>query len=1094
MAYTIHTSTVERLEHIPLVQVMHMCGKTAVYKKKKTYTYHCPFHTDDNASFEVEYNAPMGKLPGWRCYSCKEQGTGAISLAAALLGLDMKKDFVKVCKELARMFNMSLVSEEGEVEWMNGFFHRAKQVPGQEHFSYIYKDVCAFDLEVLGCRNAPVRVPVSVNDAEVEVQYAGTRKYSWGKDFGATWCGENFNLKCVEDIFDYKSVENYTLPAGKDNKSWQVESSDYYPIGVFEYANENGELYWKKYEPLAYKSDGKVSKFTWWGALPDKLQAMMWGDYDFNQAWRNGECNVNDRRDTDGGTDPENCAHPFVEDRQEEPDGKTSGTRQTRGTRWKMKRLIICSGPKDGMNAYFHSNAHVCWGMSETSMLTDAMIWRLRQIADEIFICYDIDKTGIRRMNEAALQHLYLKPVYLPMDLLDIRNPRTRKQCKDIAEYLNYYPTPSGRTIDYLFEGLLHNAISMKPWREIGARKNIGGGRQSIIKYEILVDAVAQYAPARGFYQYTPKQYNDDEQLGQFYMQVKDNKARIIDDAEMVLAVKNDIKNFLRDNYKYNNVDLRNTISTSKRIIPETIAEIQGKDVSFISWNKEECYFFFRNTAVRVTADSMEKVKYCDLPFFVNEKAIINYDFDYDGEELFDIEYNKDVMEKLTREHEKNLSTCKNEEEENIENKRYAENSRLWKYRLVLKRPMNDMPPAFQVLYDSGRVFWRQEKKGMPLTAEEKQTQDMHMMNKVMATGYMLDPYRDPTRIFIVVATDYNQYIQGKPSGRNLKSFVGGQLLPLVRNGYIIGGKDIKTRADKFAENFSGYELTEHSHMYMDDLKSNIDIEMLFNTGYMISKRRLYHDTVQIKGQWVPKVMISMNNNQVFDMSAPSIYERIWLTMHCDYYHAESEDGDMEAFNPMIKFGRQIIKDITDQERQETMWMLMKFCQIWKREDRDHYKVAVIRPPMESRKMAQKMRELIQDDAFIMWIREWFLDYSHYKVPIAIKEMVIDYLRFKAQNEGEDDVKISKDDVKYENVKKMKQRIRTYCEHLPYDSKIVCNPERLFGKEPDYKNEGGVVRKKVLVTQFVDGYADFSLPKVESVERCFFFYRMQDLT
>ena len=696
-------------------------------------------------------------------------------------------------------------------------------------------------------------------------------------------------------------------------------------------------------------------------------------------------------------------------------------------------------------------------------------------------------------MNEAALHYLEIKPVYLPADLQDIRSPRTRKPCKDIAEYLNYYPVPSGRDIDYLFEGLLHNAISMKPWREIGARRNIGGGRENIIKYDIIVDAVAQYAPARGFYQYIPKSYNDDEQLGRFYMHVKNNIAQIIDDADMVLSIKNDLKDFLRENYKYNTIDLRNTISTSKRIIPDTMAEIQGKDVSFISWDKDTCYFFFRNTAVKVTADSIEKVKYANLPFFVNERAIINYDFEYEGEEFFDIEYNEAIMEKLSKEHEERMAKCKNEEEEKIENKRYAESSRLWKYKLVMRRPMQQMPPAFQVLYNSGRVFWRQEKKGVPLTEDEQQTEDMHFINKAMATGYMLDPYRDPTRIFIVVATDYNQYVQGKPAGRNLKSFVGAQLLPLVRNGYIIGGKDIKTRADKFAENFSGYELTEHSHMYMDDLKSNIDIEMLFNTGYMISKRKLYHDAVQIRGQWVPKVMISMNNNQVFDMTAPSIYERIWLTMHCDYYHAESDDGETEAFNPMIEFGRQIIKDITDEERQETMWMLMKFCQIWKREDRDHYKIAVVRPPMESKRASQKMRDLIQDDTFISWLREFFADENHFGVPIAIREMVLDYLVYKTKDEDGETPPISRDEVRYENVRKMKQRVKIYCEHLPYDQRIVRNPERLFAKEPDYKNEGGVVRRKVPVTQFSEGIADFSLPKTDSVERCFYFYRIADL-
>lgn len=1105
---------IEYLRKLPLVEIMKahnikMCKQTST-----NAFYHCPVHKDGDASFCVETRDSGTEAQGWHCFGCDVKGKGAITLEALLSGRDAKKDFLEICRDLARMFNICIeyADKDGNAtrtDWLNGFFHRAEVIYDTEKginkrsecemtdgitddsgFAFCKMPVTDELLKALGCKSAQVQ---SDEECEDGVLLESAKKYSWGKNFDKDWQGENFDPECVERIFSLYNVDAFVTPVNDKGKQYLVKSTQYYPIAVFEYYNEDGEPYWKKYEPLL-RSDvsdfttGKgAGKFTWYysGAKPKGQRTMLWGDHDFMEAFRTGKCNPDSSQDTYKDTDPTKSDHPYVLEEREREDGSTQKD-------WKFQRLIICSGPKDGMNAYFHSNAHVCWPMSESSVITGVTIRQLLRIAKEVFIIYDIDKTGIKFMNELTLNNLEVKPVYLPADMGKYTSPISRKPLKDLTEYLCYYPTRPGRDVNYMFEGLLHNAITMKPWREIGARRNTGGGRENIIKYEILPDAIAQYAPARGIYQYQPELYDQNVQLGRFFMRVKNNIVKIIDDKDIVLELKNDLKAFLDDNYFYNNQDLRNAISTSRRMIPDTMQEIQSKNISFIHWDKDACYFFFRNTAVKVTADGIERVPYSQLPFYVNEKAIINMDFTYNGDEFFDIIYDTATMARMARNHEAALAKCTTDEERKIENRRYAEESAKNRYRLKMHRRMNDMPPAFQVIYDSCRIFWRNEAAGLKLSEEEQQMQDMHFINKALATGYILDPFRDPTRIFVVVSTDYNQYASGQPCGRNLKSFIGGQLLPLVRNGYCIAGKEIKTKADKFAENFSNYELTEHSYMYMDDLKSDIDVEMLFNTGSMISKRKLYHDAIQIQGQWVPKIMISTNSTQMFDMNAGSVFDRIWLTMHSDYYHAESANGEEPAYSPMIKFGRQIITEATDQELQETMWMLMKFCQIWKRENRDHYSEAIVRPPVEKKKSAEQLRSLVADDTFLVWIQDFFSKPSRFGVPISRREMMISYLRYKISSEENikpSEVIITEDMIKYQPIRDLQVKIMTYCEHLPYKDRILVNPESLFADDAEWK-QNRIVRTKAFASSIKEGKVDFTKPRSMQNERCYYFFRI----
>lgn len=1136
MAKYLDPQSKDLLDALPLEEVMSKNGYTPARKGMGGVFYYCPFHEDKNTpSLHVYRSKNVGELDIWKCHGCGRGGAGAITLEGALEKRD-KKDLVSICKELGKKFNIPLQyldEKTGDVseDWGNGFFHRARKVKAQSSFSMEEKEMSWLPCVALGCKRSLV---TSVDD-----KVKGLSS-SWGDGFEPVMLEEDFGVKNVSKmVLPFKGEDDASGGAGsteeplrtvatKDDeaKSWEVKSTDYYPILAFNYIDVRGREYWKLYEPLLLRTGDKKererSKFYYYGKDGGdfELRGDLWGDVEFMKAWRSGE--VNPRGKTSGRRREEENERERREGMTRHPlvrvdAGAENSLTESRSTVvgddegekvWKFERLLICSGPKDGINAWYHGTAHVCWPMNEQVMLTAEMMQRLRKIAKEIYICYDIDRTGIAGMNRIALQYLDLKVVYLPADLAQVRNPRTKKPCKDLSEYLCYYPLPDGVTRRYAFEGLLSNAIPMQFWKVIGGRRNVGGGRVPELKYEMLVDGVAQYAQARGFFFYQPKLYGEDGQLGHFYFHVKDNISTMIEDKEIVSSLKQDMLSFLVQNYYYNNQSLKNAIITSRRLIPDTMFALATRDTSFISWGKDFCYFFFRNCAVKVTADGMTRESYERLPFFVNQKAIINVDFEYKGKEFFDIIYNKETLKKLAVTKSQHLKTLKDkgmlsQQTEQIENERMAKLERLWRYKLVFKdKTMNEMPPAFQVVYDAGRIYWRKEKSGLELTAEEKQRQDMYFISKCLSIGYMLHPFRDPTRIYAVVSTDYNDHT-GKAQGRNMKSFVGAQLLPLVRKGLMIGGKNINTKPDKFAENFSNYELTEHSYMYMDDLKTELDVEVLFNSGNMISKRKLYHDAVQIQGQWVPKIMMSTNNPKVFDLTSPSQYERIWLQPHGDYYHAEDERGQFSAYNPRLKFGRNIIDEMTDDERQETMWWLMKCCQLYIRENRDHFEHVIVRVDPDSKKQQERLADLIHDNDMILFLQEFFKNPKVYGRPVSRKEMVLKFELYKLEkNESvvlDHVVGVKKDALSAKSVALFGKCLRSYCENLPYEQRVIVNPESLFKEESRWKSEG-MVSRMAWVSILDDGYSenlsgyDPSKPRERKAdERCYYFYKLEDV-
>lgn len=1060
--------TIRQINLVPLTQVMEHLGYSILRKTKKAAFYLCPFHSETDASFKVDLPgcAKDGGLPGFHCFACgndhpQSNGRGAMMLYAALTGLDLNHgdDFKRVVTELAKLGQITV---EGDNK--NGFFHRARQAEQPvDEIQYSFKEgFTRNELRALGCSIVQRFIPdfsagEPTEEAVMGVDGQPMMRCAWGEEFLPQMLTERFNLRAVEQY----------ITEQRGGKSYVVKSTDTYPVFAFVYQDEKG--WWsRKYEPLfrpEVGKDGKVGpnyKFTWWyegGRKRDlELSRRIYGDNDVMEALATGKVAT--------------CCekHPVVEVKVRM--GKEVQTMK------KFKRLVLCSGPRDAINVYFHSDAHVCWPHSEAVAVTRKQVDQLRKVAEEVIVLYDIDRTGIEQANRLTLDCLELKTLYLPSELMRHMSQRTGKPCKDAEEYFNVYPDilkESKRTqgINEHFASLLKSAKEKMFWKAVNHRhRNEWGEEEQVYKYTLLVDRMCQFLAASGMHRYR----KDD--TTRFVYVSEGCKVDIIPDRDVETKAKEVMKSYLNNSLYYGDEGLLNAISTSRGLNAKTLSEIPMTDINFRSYGEDFDYFFFGNTAVRVTADEVRSVPYAQMPYMVNRKAIldeVHYGYE-DMSRYFVIKPNP-MMESIRKQYR--AETYHLTGEELLRKKRaFRQYEATHRYILQWNTPLEKCPPLIQCIYDMSRIYWRKEEMGCELNPEERQFQDMHFVNKILGLGYMLSRYRTDTRQQMVMVTDYSVAQEGKASGRNGKSMFTF-LLDLVRRNMYVSGKDYRKNPGDMAKNFCDFQLTVQSAVIIDDLDAGVDAESFYNNTSRLSVRNLYENTVRLSPEETPKMIISMNSP--FDLASPSTYGRTWPIFLSDYYHEDGLSTDEERRTPETKFGYHITKGCSDEESRLNVNLMLYCLQLYFgyiKENKD-----VMRPPIGEEASMRLAYKDIPDKRFVEWANGFFRNPWHFGRPIALREMVLslhDHIG----------VRITRSEVS-SKLAKFKDNMKRYCAHMH----ISINPDEVYSGKEDRRK--GVVRRLAWETVWgEDGYPveprSRTRTTVGGSSDCWYFYRYGD--
>ena len=1116
------------LKNISLVDVMRENGHEPYHLPKGggKATYYCPFpdHNDRTPSFKVDQSVEGGAdSPGWICYGkCGRRGYGAISLQAALLGYD----HTALTTEQMREVLQQLVDDHGiELSGMTPTTpeQRTQAIKPQEcefdltpwteqHLRALgfkvelarrkatEEEVSSFKFQVLDKAGAQdgetletcnLKPETNGNAAEIQI---GDMVTEFDPDSGLPlyrcsldrnyWRGRG-EAKTAQEWGEVLEREFSVFPVATfitgpvDAKqgghcSLEVHARPSYPIFVFTYD-------WgvKKYEP---KASGRTK---WYWDRKEGVATKVYGDSVAVAALR--QMTVGGKTDEhttgDGNADRPWYAdwkrerrHPIVE--------LTKEVKNEKVTYYKMKRLVLCSGPRDAMQMWAATDAHVLWLNSETAGIHDgvveewlqALLCRMQAVACNIYVCYDLDATGISCSSSIALENANVHWVRLPREMGEVssckfqvssKTPETRnlkpetlnlkpetkaKPLKDVTDFVTHFPqiqkllAPDLRKANpsAALMRMLDNALTMQFWIDKATTKKNrdGESRETNVRYVLSVANLLQFLEAKGIRCYASSQ-------GQrvFYQLTHNNTYRLLDNGRTGNQLESVSRTAMLDwldahiseadaPYKAN---LVNAVFTGKGLDGRTLSTMPSLPLNDHSYGEDFDYFFFENTAVLVTKEKIAAVGYEQMPYLTNEELIMPGDFTAIPQPWRIIVNPRYEAEK--KRHEDISRQCTTPAMRAAENTRWKEWEQLWKYRLVMDKPLDQMPMHFRFLYNQGRIFWEKESFGETLTATERQMQDMHFVNKVHAFGYALTRHRSRAVQRAVHITDYSVTDENKASGRNGKS-ADIDLLATVRpSSANIAGKSMKNIT---IEVMMGNVVPGvHSLVCIDELPDNFKFEDMFNTGTTIVIKTLYKQPVTLRGEDVPKIFIA--SNKPFDRSGGSVKGRLYPCFTSDYYHAATDDGRWLDFTPTDEFQeeygvQEVANGLPPNLLNEAQNLMVACAQFYLQHPGE-----VILPPTETRSLRRELYAMTKDSALTDWLVQYFEDTPdnpHIGQPIAPQEMAISLL----DSEGES--------VCYDSIERAKKRIAKYLKPCLNRMGIVMDPDVVL-TTASYRRHGG---------------------------------------
>ena len=1118
---------IQRLKSILLVDVMRANGYEPVRLPKGDgrVKFLCPFHHETDGSFVVDQH-PYGDAmdAGWKCYggggSCGKQGYGAIALQAALMGYDHT---VTLTDKQMKAVVQRLVDDHGiEIKGV-------APTTDEQRTETVSPQECSFDLtpwtaehlralgftaklatiqegDELVVRRANVNGndnPVSGERLEVSESQEPTAnsqsspsltgegrgealyRCSLDRDF---WRGRGEAKTAQEwgailerefSIYPVDVFITSPVPAKQGGKcSLKVPSRPTYPIFVFTYD-------WgvKKYEP---KSSGQ---HKWYWSQSEGIATKVYGDRvavaALNSLTPNpspvgegnlslGEKNITPSLSGEGRG--EACSWFNMKDRRH-PIVNADDPQKAR-----MKRLVLCSGPRDAMQMWTATDAHVIWLHNEIAGIHDgvvdewlrALLFRMTQVAVDVYVCYDIDATGTSCSGSIALENANIHWVRLPKINGNVNGNGNSQmfnaQCsmfngkpyKDVTDFVTHFnqiqksfaPDLRKANPSEALMRLLKNALTMQFWIDKHTtKKDKDGEKEKNIRYVLSVANLLQFLDAKGI------RCSQDER-GQriFYQLSHNNTYRYLEVSrqgnQLESAARTAMLEWIdahideqNDPFKAN---LVNTIFTGKGLDSRTMNTMPPSPINEHSWGEDFDYFFFQNTAVRVSKDEVRMQNYEGLPYCTNEECIMPGRFSVIPQQ-WRIIINPKYIEEEKR-HREISKQCTTPEMRAAENSRWTQYAALWKYKLVMDKPLELMPMHFRFLYNLGRIFWEKESFGEELTATERQMQDMHFINKAHAIGYAITRHRSRARQQIVHLTDYSVADEKKASGRNGKSAVIDMLGAVRPSSANVAGKSINGNSLTLSILLGDVVAGVHSVVGVDELPDKFQPEELYNAPVSLVCKTLYHQPVTLRGEEVPKLFIA--SNKPFDRSAGSTKGRIYPCYTSDYYHAATDDGRWLDFAPQDEFLQQygvqeVANGLPDNLLNELRNLLMACAQFFFQQPTD-----TILPPTETRSLRRELFAMTKDTPFTDWIVQYFEntpDNPHIGQPIAPQEMAISLL----DSEGEP--------INNDSIERTKKRITKFLKVCLNRMGIVMDPPVVLD-QPSYRRHGGR-RMKAWLTQ-----------------------------
>lgn len=1027
---------IETLNAIPLVEVMRGWGHAPKRDGDTSASYLCPWHDDRHPSLVVDKVLRKGATDlGFKCFACAREGYGAIQLAARLMGLPAgrvsKEDLPNVINELMGRCNIELPADDEEkkpfdtlrtslVGWSdfqeqekaNADSIAATGGPVFERGTWTEEGLRALGLKVeLATRRARKADTTDISVAEIKVgdmltefdPDSGEALYRCSLDKGfyrgasksrtqtiAAWGAEMERLFGVEPVARFlQRVEPKT--GGMAVRI--VKATKNYPIFIFRYP-------WgiKKYEP---KDRSGISKWTWWSVSEDSDL--------FHQWYADGPL----ADALEGAVPEQDETHPYHA--MKDKDGKATG-------KVRFDRVVLCSGPRDAIAVYSHSNAHVAWLHSEQAGFDKKggsvrpnrwlrnFIKKLLAVTAEggLYVCYDEDATGLAASQAIALNNPQVRWLRLPKELSQVPVVGG-KPMKDVTDFISHFTEVEGLMpadvqhddpVEW-FDNALYDTPTCQFWQWESERKDADGTGRARYKFDLRNTPV--FLRARGMVRKVMQQGKIS--FSRYFLLGNNNIYTECFPGEkgnnkLVAQARDLMAEWLRAHKEYN--DQKGALSRaiySAKLEQSTLESIELMDVDEKSYGEDFDHFFFDNCAVRVSAGGIKTVGYGMMKQWTNGEAIMPGTFSI-LPQSWHVVVNPHYGVELQK-HEAILAAANTPEEIAQENMRWDSWSSLWHYSLVLDKPIGEMPVHFRFLYNLSRIFWEKEAAGSSLSSAEKQVQDMYMVAMMHAIGSVLVRHRSANRQQFIHITDNGTRREDLASGGTGKTAVL-ELLGLMRRVLKVDGKALEGGNITLTQELAKVVPGLHTVVALDELPNGFSPKTLYNYTLSLTARGLYRESMVLEGDDLPKFVIA--SNEQLDLSSDSTSRRTYQVLVSDWYHPRSMDGSRPAHVPADDFRKDGVKEVArnlspallNEARNLMIGCVQLFFQ---------FPDETIRPPKDSRAMLRQALASSKDEQFTRWIASYLQDGRHIGIPIAQRELAISLLDYCGITVGEKTVK-----------------------------------------------------------------------------------------
>ena len=364
----------------------------------------------------------------------------------------------------------------------------------------------------------------------------------------------------------------------------------------------------------------------------------------------------------------------------------------------------------------------------------------------------------------------------------------------------------------------------------------------------------------------------------------------------------------------------------SQYVGPYQMSRLAFITPNFIAASREEQYFYFSSRCWHITQHEVKEVGYESIMHHIWSEQKKSVDAEYYGHPMIT----------------------------------FSENEGKYTYELSAEGKKCHF---LQFLINASNFTWR--KKPEEVEEQEKLENNLHLLSKLSAIGYLLMEAKDNNVTRAVIGMDGKQSEVGESNGRSGKSLIGElmrQVMPIV---YIPGKKP-----DIFNDAFVWNDIDEKTRLvFIDDVLQNFNFEFLFPnlTGdWTVNKKGGSRITYPFAKS--PKIYIATNH--AIRGSGSSFSDRQWLIAFSDYYN--------DTHKPLDDFGVLFFSE-WDFQQWNLCWNLLANCiQLY-------LKYGVVQAPgerLEQRKLRQEIGETL-----ISWADEYFSNEHNVNRRTPRKEM-----------------------------------------------------------------------------------------------------------